>query len=176
MRRATRIRKMSRARIRRHRPTCSGANVFRMERTWILVANAAGAKVYDAGRAQLSLLREIEHPEGRLRDAELVSDRSGRTRKAIGGMAPRTAVDPQTTPRAAEARRFALHLGKELDRARAAGEVEALVIVAPPHFLGLVQELLPRQVKRRLRASLARDYVALDPGRLRTELEQIGAL
>lgn len=134
-----------------------------MERTWILVCNAGGARLYSGTHAHLTLLRELDHPAGRMRGADLVSDRAGRTRKTISGKSPRTAVDPRTPPRAAEARRFAGVLARMLEEGRVTDAYDRLALVAPPHFLGLLQEVLPRQVKRRLAASVPSDYWRLNP-------------
>ena len=74
---------------------------------WIVIANEAKARIFaaDALFDEVEEINDLVHPEGRWRDADLKSDRSGRF--AAGASGGRTAADPQTDPRDVEATRFA---------------------------------------------------------------------
>jgi Protein required for attachment to host cells len=54
--------------------------------TWVLVADAAGARVLraDAETRRLELLRTYPHEEGRAKPSDLVADRPGRSFESTG--------------------------------------------------------------------------------------------
>jgi protein required for attachment to host cells len=52
------------------------------------------------------------------------------------------ASQPKTDPKTNEARHFAQELARELNHGRASGLVERLILVAPPAFMGLLNEKL----------------------------------
>ena len=74
---------------------------------WVLVADAAGARVLRAHREdrRLEPLRTYSHPEGRAKPSDLVSDRPGRSFES-GHTGARHAMEPDTELKRAELRRF----------------------------------------------------------------------
>jgi protein required for attachment to host cells len=79
-------------------------------------------------------------------------------------------MQPRTSPKEAWAERFAQHLGKYLDAAIAKRQVDYLVLVAPPHFLGILKGSLGRQAAKHLRATVDKDLSTLDAAELRERL------
>lgn len=112
-----------------------------MATTWILVANASQAKLYanTGPKKGLKLLKELKHPESREKASDLVSDRPGQLHSPGSG---HRASQPKTDPKTNEARHFAQELARELNHGRASGQVERLILVAPPAFMGLINEKL----------------------------------
>ena len=55
-------------------------------RTWIVLADATSARLYAPGRPHRdwALVAELQHPEGRARDSDLVTDKPGRRRRQRG--------------------------------------------------------------------------------------------
>jgi protein required for attachment to host cells len=140
-------------------------------KTWIIVADASGARLFDAEGGELHLIREHENPTGRARNQELVTDRPGRLEKGKGrGM--RSSLEPGTTAHETEAVRFAHKLVHLLDEAYGRGAFRWLTIVAPPHFLGLLHERLAPRVSEVVIATLAKDYVKLSEHELHAVLAQ----
>jgi hypothetical protein len=47
-----------------------------MKKTWVVVANASTAKIYQAlnAKGELALITTLSHPESRLRNQDLVTD------------------------------------------------------------------------------------------------------
>lgn len=140
---------------------------------WTVVSNASGARVFssEVREDDWSLVQAFEHPEGRELSSEISpSGPPGRMHQdsATGGR--RTAMQPRTTPKEAEAERFAQHLGKYLDAAVAKRQVDYFVLVAPPHFLGILKEALGRQAAKHLRATVDKDLSTLDAAELRQRL------
>jgi protein required for attachment to host cells len=120
-----------------------------MERIWILVADSAGARLYLRGRRwdQLDQLAELEHPEGRAHEGDLVSDQ-GASVIQRGGQGQRRSSQPEVSATEHEAQVFAHELAARLRKGRVEQEMDALVLVAAPHFLGLLRAALDDQTRK----------------------------
>jgi protein required for attachment to host cells len=143
---------------------------------WILVSDSGGARLFSAllGEDNWSLVKDFKHPEGREMSRDIrPSSPPGRMQqsKAPGGR--RTAMEPRTSPKEAEAERFAEHLANYLEDATARREFDSLVLVAPPHFLGMLRGALRRQSAHHLRATVDKDLSSLDVHDLRERLADI---
>jgi protein required for attachment to host cells len=140
-------------------------------RTWILLADAASARLYASGGrpGDWTLLREFAHPEGRMRASEILSDKPGRVKQSIGS---RAAMEPPTPRKKVEADRFARELANVLDEGVVGGACERLVLVAPPAFIGVLREKLAPRVEARVSDVIEKDYLHLDAPTLRKRLEK----
>src|SRR5688572_5818972 len=125
---------------------------------WILIADKSRGRVFaSAGRGRdLTEVRGFVHPAGRQGDREILTDRAGRVRTGLAGRAV-TALSPHTDPKEVEAERFAAELARVLDHAREREEFNALALIAPPHFLGLLRDRLDEQTRQRVVASEHKD-------------------
>ena len=76
-------------------------------RTWIVLADAATAKVYEpqASRRDWKLIAELAHPESRAKESELGTDEPGRVRQSTTGS--RAAMEPPTPRKEVEIEKFA---------------------------------------------------------------------
>src|SRR5436305_1123553 len=112
--------------------------------TWILVADASRARIFETAGANQELceVEALVHPESRKKTSELVNDRPGRVSR---GQA-RSSMEAHTSPHAVEADRFAHLLAKVLDRGVERREYSSVVIVAPPHFMGLLRSAISNRV------------------------------
>ena len=107
--------------------------------TCVIVANSARARLFSTP-SSLADLEEIEgfaHPEAHLSNRELVGDSSGRSVDGHG------ALEPRSTPRENENRAFAKLLARHLKDLHNQAHFERLVLIASPHFLGLLRDELP---------------------------------
>jgi len=140
-------------------------------RTWILLADAASARLYASGErpGDWTLLRELEHPESRMRSSELLSDKPGRVKQSTGS---RAAMEPHTPRKKVEVERFARELAQALDEGVVSGACERLVLVAPPAFLGVLRDKLPPRVAARVTDVIEKDYLHLDQPTLKKRLEK----
>lgn len=114
--------------------------------TWVVVAHQAGARFMEHksgfGR-HLKLVREIEHPEGRMRNHEIDSDRPGEA-SAGGRGTSRRSMQHEETAHEHVVSAFAHTVASELSKARAGGAFDKLILVAEPGFLGVLREALDR--------------------------------
>jgi len=126
--------------------------------TWILVADASRARIFDLQDGQrLKLVREISNPRGRARAQDLVSDEPGRLAKGKGRQVL-SAMDPRTSPHEVEAKHFAAELGHALHDGQMHQRYGSLALVAPPHFLGLLRKELHPEVDKLVVSAAHSDY------------------
>jgi protein required for attachment to host cells len=134
-----------------------------MDTTWILVADSSRAKVFESpdGRKPWREIEEFEHPEGRAHNRDLRTDAEGRY-YGKGERQQGHVAAPQVSATEHEAELFAKHLCDHLDKARTEHRYGKLCIVAPPKFLGLLRQHLPREVEKLVAATSAKDVAWLD--------------
>jgi len=151
-----------------------------MTKLWITVADAGGARIFSkmSETPGVTLLQELENPDGRAHTHDLVSDHRGQAEK--GGTGVMSAMQPPTDPHEEKAIEFARKLNHILEKAAAAGEFDRLSLVAPPHFLGLLRAHLGPASKHRLDKCAAKDFKNVRPHeiaqRLHELLEQVDAV
>ncbi len=114
-------------------------------KTWIVAANAGGAKFFSqASRRELpEEIGEMPHPEGRLHEVDLQTDVHG------------------------FAREVSAYLRKAYDEKRF-GE---LVLTASPEFLALLRKVLDPHVLAAARVQIHKDYTKFKPKELQAQVE-----
>lgn len=138
--------------------------------TWILVANASQAKLFaNAGpKKGLKLVKELKHPESREKGSELVSDRPGQMHSPGNG---HRAAQPKSDPKSNEARSFAQELARELNHGRSTQQFERAILIAPPAFMGLINEKLDGQAAALVSDRFEKDYTKATDKELAGHLE-----
>ena len=133
-----------------------------MTTTWILIAHRGGARVYAqrGRRRDLELIEEFEHPEGRLKNREIDSDRPGRSFDSRG--VGRHAYDKEQEPTEHVAERFARQLATLLDQGRMREHYARLVLVAEPRFLGNLRAALNPATAALVTATIDKDLGGVD--------------
>jgi protein required for attachment to host cells len=144
-----------------------------MNTSWILVANRSGARLFESAAPGegLRLLRDIAHPEGRLTNHDIGSDRPGRSFDSHGP--GRHAMGKEHDETEQMAIRFAKQLSLLLDEGRAQHQFAKLILVAEPRFLGHVRKALSRETSALVSASLDKDLPGVDPRELGGHLENL---
>lgn len=140
-----------------------------MAKTWILVANACQARIYSRNgiRQELALVKEMMHPESRMKNSELVSDRAGAMPGTGNGQGSK---QPPSDPKQNEALHFAQELAQTLNQGRCSQQFERIILVAPPAFMGLLGEKIDVQTAKLVTEKLGKDYTQS------TEKELVGYL
>jgi protein required for attachment to host cells len=128
-----------------------------MSTTWILVSNASSGRIFKntGPNKGLEMVREFDHPQSREKNANLVTDRPGHNQGHGNGHG---SYVPATTPKEHEADVFALELARELDSGRVENQYSRLVLVAPPAFLGQLNQRLNEPVKALVSDKFEKDY------------------
>lgn len=130
-----------------------------MEKTWILVADEARARLFTVERplGPLKEQADLVNPPERQPEHELGSDEPGRG--SSGGPAGGHRLEPNETIREGYAHRFAHEIGQRLKQARVNGEMERLYMVAAPQFLGTLRHELDRPTASCVVQSINKDLV-----------------
>lgn len=140
-------------------------------KTWVLVADGSRARFFVREKNRSLTESEILiSPEQRLQEQELVSDRAGRAFDSRGGA--RHAMEPPTTKRQQVAIDFARRLTEELEQLRRAGELERLVLVAPPRFLGHLRSQLSSETQQLVALSVDKDLTQSSADQVAEHLPQ----
>jgi len=135
--------------------------------TWVLVADSWGARLFmtfDSGKS-LQLLKRFSHAQSRAMEADLVSERPGSGRSSTHAM-PST-KQPHRPHKELEAVGFANVLNDYLLNAVQKHQFASLVLVAPPHFLGILRSELDPALTRIISATVAKDLIYMDDATIR---------
>jgi protein required for attachment to host cells len=141
--------------------------------TLVLIADAARARLFATRReGPWQLLQAFDHPAGAARGSDLVSDRPGRVQQSVAD-GRRSAADPKTSAHEVATEAFARSLADALDTAVAGRHPRAVVLVAPPRFLGQLRAAISRPVQALVGASLDQDLTAIPEHELPARLGEL---
>ncbi len=141
-----------------------------MDKFWVLVADKARARLFEAFGDKQGLM-ELEawtNPDARAKGRDLQSDRPTRSFDRFGP--GRHATGPEVEPKEKSVERFAHDLGEALERGRVEHRFEKLVLVAPPAFLGALNESLGKSLRDCVTLSIDKNLTVLSPGEIREHL------
>jgi protein required for attachment to host cells len=141
--------------------------------TWILVAHRSGARLFEnrgPGKG-LNLIFDIYHPEGRLKNKDLDTDKPGRSFDSRGH--GRHALSSEQEPTAHLAEQFAKQLSTMLDDGRNQQRYTKLVLVAEPRFLGNLRAALSATTAALITATIGKDLGGIEPHLLSKHLTDI---
>jgi protein required for attachment to host cells len=144
-----------------------------MPKAWVVIAEQGCARFYtlEKPRGELDEVERLEHAEGSRRESELISDRPGRAFDSVG--AGRHAMEPPVDAKEAEALRFAKEIADHLEKARAAGRFDRLVLVAGPQFLGLLRQKLSPALAQIVTQEIPKNLGQYEAREIRAHLPEI---
>lgn len=128
---------------------------------WIININSNLCRIYHYQKKpmQLTLMKEIQHPELRMKEeAMLTSDRPGHFHSSTTA---RGAFEPRTDPKEAEIDHFMRDVSKELTEGRVKNLYDHIIIIAPPHVMGLLTQHLDKHVKELVTNQIQKDLIYL---------------
>ncbi|MGZ3693898.1 MAG: host attachment protein [Bdellovibrionota bacterium] len=130
----------------------------KFERHWYLVANRVEAVLY-AGRIgkDFHFLRRFSNPKGKLTELQLVADKPGR-KFSSSRSGVRHGFEPRSLYHEQVAIQFARRIGKAIDRSLLDKEFSDLVVLAEPHFLGLLNKGFSQRVKAKVINEVPREW------------------
>ena len=139
--------------------------------TWVVVAHRSGALIFESGfepdqqgrvragegpeRVPMRLIERVEHPEGRLKNRDIVSDEPGRVMGRVSS--ERHSYAAPTDAKVVIAEQFARALAEKLRLARAQNRFKRVVLVAESRFLGLLRSVLDRPTATRVAFTLEKE-------------------
>jgi protein required for attachment to host cells len=142
-----------------------------MTNTWVVVADSGSARIFtaDSPTGSLKEFEDFDHPEARVRERMLVSDRPGRL---TGPGGRQQGTDRREGPQKHEAMSFAHLLADRMSKARAAGSLDHIVLVAAPEFLGMLRKALDDETRSKVEREFSLDLVGMKPAEIRAHLPE----
>lgn len=146
------------------------------ERTWVLAADSARARVYavEGPDKQLVHLEHLDLAYDHRQAREIGSSKPGRVQESA--YSGRHAIEPHTDPVREEERRFAHSVTKSLGERLGRGDFQRLIIVAPPTALGDLRAAMPAPLRKVVGAEIHKDLVHGSLRDLRDHLVKAAAL
>jgi protein required for attachment to host cells len=142
-------------------------------KTWILIADAAHARVletYGPGKPLIAV-PDFEMRADLPRSHDLGTERPGRTHESAG--TARHAIEPRTNPHKQLEHDFTVLVAQRLNAAAAAKSFDRLVIAAPPAMLGDLRHALHKQTLDRVAAEVPKDLVKIADLDLRSHFANV---
>ena len=126
---------------------------------WYVVASRVDSAIYSDGDEDhhFHLVSRIKNEDGRLTEGELDSDKPGRGFSSAGGQV-RHALDRRSKQHEEVVLKFSHQIAEALERARGENRFEELVLVAEPHFLGLLRDSLSLEMKKMIKGEVGKEY------------------
>lgn len=142
-----------------------------MNKTWILIANAFQAQLYerDGPKGELQPLESFVHPEARLKSGEIEEGTLGSTRTQGGG---HTAYAPNIETKEKEQERFARQIVDHLQQGVHGNRYGSLLLFASHQMLGAIRDLLDAPTSKRVQHSAAIDLTSFSGRDLEARIAQ----
>lgn len=143
-------------------------------KTWLLIANASRARIYSLYKARLfqtptsdslNSIGEFLHPDSRKKNADLVTDKAGELSPGI--------LAESASPKLQEAATFAIELVRQLESARNENQFKDLVVVAPAHFIGLLNNHMPKELRKLVSKEIEKDYTSYSETQMAAQLADL---
>ncbi|TDO06698.1 host attachment protein [Halomonas ventosae] len=123
--------------------------------TYIVVADAARARLFTRNGLKVSEKDSLLHAEGRMHEGDLVTDRGGDVHESTSTTARSAGGEDVATQHHEEI--FAREVAERLYRARVDNTLDKLILVAPPRFLGRLRDKLDGPTAKLVIHTLAKD-------------------
>jgi len=127
---------------------------------WVVVCDGTKALVLENSGSLIQprlSTKEVREQEP-AKTSEIGTDRPGRTFQSVG--AKRSAME-ETDLKDQSEQRFLVELADRLNRAVTAGEIQSLVVVAPPRALGVLRGSYTPNVRQAVREEIDKDLVMM---------------
>jgi protein required for attachment to host cells len=130
--------------------------------SWIIIADANRARIFslqtqhfaneDALDKNWRLIQELNHNDSHKKTQDAISDKAG-----SGDFG--TFVKG-SDPKDASAALFAQHLAAYLEKGRIEHHYNELILIAPPHFMGVINKHITKAVTLLVQTSIDKDYTS----------------
>ena len=129
---------------------------------WIVTANKHDCRIYDYHHKNpetLNLIKEIEHPENKLKAIDLVTDKPGRYKTNHSN---RGTYTPSADPGLVNIDNFAREIAHELDSARNRHDFDELIVIMSPDMEGHLNHHLNKQVSSLIKHNIQKNLMHLN--------------
>ena len=142
-----------------------------MTTTWILSANRSSASLFESDWPGKSMRRiqDIPHPQGRMQNKDIDTDKPGRVFDSFGQ--GRHSTSPKQEPTEHIAQQFAQDLAEMLNKGRLTNAYDKLVLIAEPKFLGVLRAALDKNTELLITQTVNKNLVDIKEEGLAVYLE-----
>ena len=143
-----------------------------MKHMMIVVADSTRARIFtiDSAHSPLNEIETMAHPEGRVHEQNLVSDLPGKSSGKGGG--GDHAYQEKIEPKREEMIEFAKRIADYLDETRKANNLNKLIIIAAPAFLGELRTHLSSETSEKIVFELDKNLAHHSEEDIRSHLSQ----
>jgi protein required for attachment to host cells len=142
--------------------------------TWFVVASRTDAVFYyDGDDHKFHFINRLSNPLGNEHERELDSDRPGSGVSSAAGGTIRHALDRRSFRHERVAETFARKIADSLESSLNEKRFSSLVLVAEPHFLGLLRSALPEAVSQTIKNEVGREYPDSSDAEIRERIFRI---
>lgn len=126
--------------------------------TWVVVLNSNSCRIfkYSKKHRQLEAIKELNHPENKLRDIDLTSDKPGHYKSSSSAHG---SYSQQTDPKKIKIDNFVRGIANELEHSRNSQAYNKLIIIAADHINGLLHKHINKQVKKLISKNIEKDLI-----------------
>lgn len=126
----------------------------------VINMNSNSCYIYHYGKRHenISLLKELSHPQSKLKNSDMSADKPGHYNTP--GSA-RGSYSPHMEPKEIEIDIFAREVADELNRERMKKDYDELIIIAPPHVNGVLFKHIDNHVKNLVINRIEKDLIKL---------------
>lgn len=141
-----------------------------MSEIYVIVVDSAKARILHAKSKSSPLIETLvlDHPEGRMHTRDLTSDLPGRDSNRTGLGKHR--MDSATDPKHQESIEFARDIANYMHKLISDNNVNQLMLVSAPGFLGLLREEISAKVKKAVSFELDKNLTNHRPEEIRSYL------
>lgn len=141
-----------------------------MNSIWIVVADTSRARIFAAegGYGSMVEIQTLAHPQARLHEGDLVSDRAGRDRNP--GPSGQHNMGQESEAKQEEAVKFAAQVCEELETGRVKGRFIKLYVIAAPGFLGVLRKHQSSSLQKLVAAEISKNLATHDLSQIRSIL------
>jgi protein required for attachment to host cells len=136
---------------------------------WIITANSNDCKIYKQLSDQLLLIKEISHPENKLKSHDLGTDRPGHYQT---GASAHGAYSPHHDKQETNIDNFAREIAHVLNDARNQNEYNELITIMPAHMDGLLIQHLNKHVQQAITQTIQKNIMHLSTDELLTLIKE----
>lgn len=123
---------------------------------WVVNTNSNTCHIYDYQKKprKLTLAKVILHPENKLKDIELTSDKPGRYK---ADSSAHGTYSQDTDPKEIKIDNFIREIARELDHGRTSKSYDKIILIAPPHVSGVLFQHIDKNVKDLIYKTIQKD-------------------
>lgn len=128
------------------------------EITWVVVLNSNICRIfkYSKKHRQLELVKELNHPENKLRDIDLTSDKPGHYKS---NSSAHGSYSQPTDPKEIKIDNFIREVASVLEHDRNIQAYDKLIIIAADHVNGLLHKHINKHVEKLISKNLEKDLI-----------------